>query len=40
MLRPGDVVPDFEFVSGPGKLRKLEDFGQGPWALIFLRHLA
>jgi hypothetical protein len=36
----GDAVPDLTFAPGPGEVRRLADWGPGPWALIFLRHLA
>jgi len=36
----GDRAPDFAFAEGPGRERRLSSFGDGPWVLIFLRHLA
>lgn len=36
----GDQAPDLTLVISPGATQRLSDFGPGPLALIFLRHLA
>ena len=39
-MEVGDRAPDLAFEVEPGRTRRLADWGAGPWALIFLRHLA
>ena len=40
MLEPGDLVPNFRFLTGNGSSVTLYELTKGPTLLIFLRHLA